>query len=50
MFQALIETDGSAGKIEFGAQLIFEEALVTEVEGLQLVGEKHESRRGGGGL
>jgi len=34
LFQALVETDGGAGEIEFGAQLVFEEALVAEVEGL----------------
>lgn len=50
LFQALVETDGGAGEIEFGAQLVFEEALVTEVERLQLVGEKDEGGRGGGGL
>ena len=32
LFEALVETDGGASEIEFGAQLIFEETLVAKVE------------------
>src|SRR5580700_1841401 len=50
LFEALIETDGCAGEIEGGAQAIFEEALITEMERLQLIREQDEGRRRGGGL
>ena len=50
LFEALIETDGRAGEIESGAELIFKEALIAEMQRLQLVGEEHEGGRRGGGL
>ena len=49
-FQPLIEADGRAGKIEFGAQLVFEEALIAKMQRLQLIGEKDEGGRRRGGL
>src|SRR5215469_8836639 len=50
LLEALIETNGRAGEIEGGAQAIFEKALVAEMKRLQLIGEKHEGGRRGGGL
>src|SRR4029077_9206038 len=50
LFQALGEADGRAGKIEAGAQTIFKEALVAEVERLGLIGEQNEGGRRSGGL
>src|SRR5271157_3245164 len=50
LFEALGEADGSTGEIEGGAEAIFEEALIAEVQGLGLVGEEDEGGRGGGGL
>jgi hypothetical protein len=50
LFQALREANGRAGEVEFGAQLVFEEALIAEMQRLELIGEKHESRRRGSGL
>ena len=44
--EALDEADGSAGEVPFFAYLIFEEALVAEVERVFLVGEEEECRRG----
>src|SRR5579863_10380066 len=43
--EALDEADWSAGEIPFFADLIFEEALVAEVERIFLVGEEQECRR-----
>ena len=43
--QALDEADWRAGEIPFFADLIFEEALVAEVERVFLVGEDQERRR-----
>src|ERR1700744_2966508 len=43
--EALDEADWRAGEIPFFANLIFEEALVAEVERIFLVGEEQECRR-----
>ena len=43
--EALDEADRRAGKIPFSADLIFEEALVAEVERVFLVGEKEKCWR-----
>jgi hypothetical protein len=45
--ESLDETDWRAGEIPFFADLIFEEALVAEVERIFLVGEEKECRRRG---
>ncbi len=45
--EALDETDRSAGEIPFGAELIFEEAFVAEMERIFLIGEEQERRRSG---
>src|SRR6266851_7785824 len=43
--QALDEADGCANVVELGAELVFEEALITEVQWLFLVGKDKESGR-----
>src|ERR1700688_369545 len=43
--QALQETNGRAGEIETLAQLVFEEALVAEMQALGLIGEQNKCRR-----
>jgi hypothetical protein len=45
LLKALIETQWRANEIESGAQSIFEEALIAEVERLQLICEKNECGR-----
>src|SRR4029077_5230774 len=50
LFEALIETKGRAGEIESGAEAIFQEALITEMERLQLIREKNEGGRRDRGL
>ena len=45
--EALDEANGRAGEIEFGAQLVFEEPFVAEVQRSFLIGENEESRRRG---
>jgi len=40
--KTLDEADGRADKIEFGAKLVFEEALIAEVERFFLIGEDEE--------
>src|ERR1700734_2588159 len=50
LFQALREANGRAGEVEFGAQLVFEEALIAEVQRLELISEKHKRGRRGSGL
>ena len=50
LLKALIETEGRAGEIESGAQSIFDEALIAEMERLQLIREKNEGWRRGRGL
>src|SRR5215469_10315960 len=48
--QALHETDRRAGKIKFGAQLVFEKTLVAEVQRRFLIGEQEKGGRSGFGL
>lgn len=48
--ETLDKADGRAGELEAFTQLIFEEALKTEVQRLVLVGEENERRRRGRGL
>ena len=50
LFQALREANGRAGEVEFGAQLVFEEALIAKVQRLELISEKHKRGRRGSGL
>src|SRR5580704_2977996 len=50
LFQALVEADGSADEVESGAEAIFEEALVAEVQRLGLVGEEDKGGWSCGGL
>src|SRR5262249_48700069 len=44
-FQPLPEAHGCPGEIECGAQLIFQEALIAEVQRAWLIGEKDERWR-----
>src|SRR5260370_41907479 len=44
--KALDEADRSAHEIKLGAQLVFEEAFVAEVQWSFLVGEEEKGRRG----
>src|SRR5260221_7266749 len=44
-FQPLYEADGGAGEIPFCTQLVFEETLKVEVQGLLLIGEEQKDRR-----
>src|SRR5580700_2479998 len=50
LLEALIEADRRAGEIEGGAQAIFEEALIAEMQRLQLIREQDERGRRNGGL
>src|ERR1700675_4449278 len=50
LLQALVEAKRRAGEVEGCAEAIFEEALVTEVQRLGLVGEENESGRSRSGL
>src|SRR5258708_23690465 len=43
-FQPLYEADGGAGEIPFCTQLVFEETLKVEVQGLLLIGEEQKDR------
>ena len=45
LFGALQEADGRAQEIESLAQLIFEEALVAEMQALGLIGEQNKCGR-----
>jgi hypothetical protein len=47
LFEALIEPQWRANEIEGGAQTVLQEALIAEMERLQLVREKHERGRRG---
>ncbi len=50
LFEALIEAQWRANEIEGRAQTILEEALIAEMQRLQLIREKHESGRRDCGL